>query len=577
MPIATRPEPSLAPRAAYRCGSRRAATVSVWASEHAGRYEAAGPVPGEPVVSREGRGTAAATPGTGAGTGAATPAARVDAGTGGPPFGLPVLAELPRLASVLDHLAVADAAQRAAIAELADLLRDDAVERTTGVGVDHWLAAVARLTRMDRRLLVRTCRLLHRLPALDAAVRQGRVSFAQLRGLALVLRGVRGELDAEVDRVLAALLDGLAGLDRPDPDVLVRQVADTVDELDPADLADRERDATANRFLSLQPRLDGTGGRVTGELDAAGLALLDAATAPSPALIAQAGGVGPARADLLLARLAAADAPAPPAVAAASDVPGASHVPGASVPSASDVLGASDVPAASGPERRGPTWWEQLAAPRLVLRLRLETLLDPSVPAELLTSLLGGRLKLTAAAARRLTDERGALLRTVVVDEAGAVLGVGRATRRPPGWVADAVVAVHDTCTGPGCDRPARTCQRDHAAPWWPTDPERLPGRTDVTNIGPLCDATNRQKEAAGWRVAQTTGGVRTWHHPRSGLTTTTVPSTWRPPDDPRQAPDRADDRCRHRRRPPGSDPPGPDGPGPEHRAATPGGPDLPF
>jgi hypothetical protein len=562
MPIATRPEPSLAPRAAYRCGRSRAVVVPALAQEHGGVYGPADP------TRREGATNATQRPGP------PTSPAGEDAGAGAPPFGLPVLAEVPRLASVLDHLSVADAAQRAAVAELADMLRDDAVERTTGVGVDHWLAAVAQLTRMDRRLLVRTARLLHRLPTLDAAVRDGRVSFAQLRGLALALRDVRRELDQDVEAVLEALLDGLAGLDRPDPDVLVRQVADAIDELDPTDLAERERDAAANRYLALQPRLDGLGGRVSGELDAAGLALLDAATAPTPAMIARAGGVGPARADLLLARLATHPVPTPDAPDAPEHPDGPADGDGPNGPGGVALRGGDTAGVAPG---GAVPWWEQLAQPQLVVRLRFESLLDPSVPAELLTTLLGGRLKLTAAAARRLTDERGALLRTVVVDETGGVLGVGRATRRPPGWMADATAAVHDTCTGPGCDRPARTGQDDHAAPWWPTRPDQAAGTTDVANIGPLCDATNRQKEAAGWRVAQTTGGVRTWHHPRSGLTTTTVPSTWRPPDDPRQARDRADDRCRHRRRPPGSDPPGPDGPGPEHRAATPGGPDLPF
>jgi hypothetical protein len=179
-----------------------------------------------------------------------------------------------------------------------------------------------------------------------------------------------------------------------------------------------------------------------------------------------------------------------------------------------------------------------------------------------------------------LADERGVLLRTVVVDDHGAVLGVGRATRRPPGWLTDSDLAVHDTCTGPGCDRPAARAQTDHAVPWWPTRPDQPPGTTDIDNLGPLCDATNRDKEAAGWQVDQTTGGVRTWHHPRSGLTCTTVPTTWRPHGDPRHHHHRGCehhryDRQRHRRRSDGPDPPGRARPGksPRARAAD----DLPF
>jgi hypothetical protein len=521
MPTATRPA---RPRTAW-CGPRRAHVAAGVAAEFGGSYDAgdrghAGPHPVGPAVPH-------------------APA------SDGAPDDPPVLAELPDLAAVLADLDVADRAQRSAVVRLAALLRDDEVERTTGVGPDHWLASVARLTRMDRRLLVRTCRLLHRLPTLAAAVEDGRVSFAQLRGLAIALRTARRELDAEVDRLLRALLDGLGRMERPDPDVLVRQVTDALDEFDPDDLADRERDARAGRFLAIQPRLDGTGGAFTGELDAVGLALLDATTAPTPAQIAVAGGVGTARADLLLARLAGT---------AVADTRSAADAP--------DVADAAD--AAHAP----------LPPPQVVARLRFETLLDPAVPGELLTSLLGGRLKLTGEAARRLLDERGSLLRTVVVDDAGAVLGVGRATRQPPGWIRDAVAALHDTCSGPGCDRPARGSQQDHAAPWWPVRPDQPPGRTDVDEIGPLCAATNRAKEAAGWRVDQTAAGVRTWRHARSGLTSTTVPSTWRPAGDPRldTPPGRAspDDACRHRRRPTSPDPPGPDGSGPRQAAPDP-------
>ncbi len=227
-------------------------------------------------------------------------------------------------------------------------------------------------------------------------------------------------------------------------------------------------------------------------------------------------------------------------------------------------------------------WWERLAPPKLLVRLPFDALVDPAVPAELLTGLVGGRLKLTSAAARRLIDRRGALLRTVVVDDDGTVLGVGRATRRPPGWLTDVVAAVHDTCTGPGCDRPARGADIDHARPWWPARPDGRPGHTDVDNLGPLCAATNRDKEAAGWQTIQTAAGVRTWRHPRSGLTTTTIPSTWRPTGDPRTDRTRDHDHHRHRRRPASPDPPGPDGPGPDEpdqHLTAPGLPDvdLPF
>lgn len=470
------------------------------AAEHGGRYEMG---PTEPSATT-------AHPVAGAGP-------RPTPGDHGRP---PVLDEVPELAALLDDVEAADRAQRSAVARLADLLTTDQIVSRTGVDVEHWLAAVARQTRMDRRLLRRACRLLHRLPRLDRAVRDGEVSFAQLRGITLALRGVPRELDPSLDDVLATLLAALADLDRPDPDVLVRQLADAADELDGDRLARAEQDAHDRRHLWLQPHLDGGGGRFGGELDAAGMALLELATAPPDDLRSLPGGMGAARAEVLLARLAGA---------------GTAGGPG------EDTTPADDGSASSGDDARAPvgdgTWRDHLAAPRLLVRLPFEALCDPRVPADLLTGLVGGRLRLTSAAARDLVERRGALLRVVVVDDDGAVLGVGRASRRPPGWVRDAVAALHDTCTGPGCDRPAGRADLDHAQPWWPTSSTESPGRTDIDQLGPLCPATNREKEAAGWKVRQTAAGVRTWRHPRSGLTTTTVPSSWRPPGDPRRRP----------------------------------------
>lgn len=465
-----------------------------------------------------------------------------------PPFGLPVLAELPALATVLDQLTVAGTALLDAVAGLADLLDSDAVEQTTGVGVEHWLAAVATQTRMDRRLLLRACRLLRRLPTLATAVRHHRISFAQLRGLTIGLRNARKELDTQLDELLAVVLDDLDRLDRPDPDVLVRHMVDALDELDADDLAARERQATTGRFLALQPRLDGTGGRLIAECDAAATALIDAATAPSPAAVDAAGSYGAARLDLLLARLASSGDAGGSETTAVADPTTGGGTAAVADPTTGDGLSCAEA------ESGQPTpWIQQLPAPQLLLRLPFDALLDDRIPADLLTRLTGGRLRMTAAAARRLADHAGAQLRTIVIDDTGTVLGVGRASRQPPGWLSDALAAMHDTCTGPGCDRPARGAQLDHAVPWWPTGPQALAGTTDLDNLGPLCAATNRAKESAGWQVSQRRSGTRTWTHPRSGLTTTTVSGTWRPTNDPRRRPTRPV--------PPGDNRAGPDDP----------------
>jgi CBS domain-containing protein len=422
---------------------------------------------------------------------------------------LPVIAEVPELAGLLTDLEVADAAMRRAVVALGRLDADFTVEQATGVGLEHWLALACRHTRLDRRTLLRTARWTVRLPAFGDGLVHGRLSWAQARTLTLTLRDLPAGHDEQADQLLASLIDGLPA--DADPDAIVEQLRRAIfrwqDTITPESVA-----SVGNRLV-LQPRLDGTGGTFHGDTDAVGLALLDDATAPTRDQLDHPGGITGARADNLLSRVA--------------------HT-------------CADRDGDGGDDHTGGG----LPPVQLLARLELDTALDTGrLSAELLTRLLGGRLQVTTAAARRLLDTHGTRLRTVLVDN-GTVVGVGRATRTPPRWLTDTLLAIHDTCTGPVCDRPARGADIDHAAPWWPID-DRPGGATDLDQLGPLCSDTNQAKEAAGWRAHQQADGLRRWRHPRTGLTTTSIPTTWRPPGvkDP----------------PDGHDPPGDDGPRKAH------------
>jgi hypothetical protein len=354
----------------------------------------------------------------------------------------------------------------------------------------------------------------------------------------------RPSIDGELDAFLARLLPEVAGAA---PDVVVDQVARAIDELAPEVLDAAERGL--DRHLYLQPNLDRTGGRFSGETDAIGLALLDEATAPTRAQRDHPGGQGGARHDNLLGRLAhSCDADQPttasgPGAAAGDDssTGPADDTDAAGPAAASDAAVRGPIDAADAATRTRTTAEVELPPVKLLARVELDRLLDGDrAPAELVTRLVGGQLRLSSDAARRLLDARGVELRTIVVDH-GTVVGVGRQTRVPPGWLRDAAQAVHDTCTAPLCDRPARSCDLDHAVPWHPHRPGDPSGRTDVDQLGPLCGDTNQQKEAGGWRATQTGDGRRTWTHPRTGLTITTVPATWRPSGtDPPHRPRRA-------------------------------------
>ena len=146
--------------------------------------------------------------------------------------------------------------------------------------------------------------------------------------------------------------------------------------------------------------------------------------------------------------------------------------------------------------------------PTVLCRVELSTLLGrDALPAQLLTTLAGGRMHVTSETAKKIADRYGADLRMVLLDD-GHVVGVGRRRYQPPGWLRDATLALHDVCTEPGCLTAARNCDTDHATPY--SDPT---GRTDIDQLAPLCPTANHTKERDGWTADQTPDGTRTWHH----------------------------------------------------------------
>lgn len=383
-----------------------------------------------------------------------------------------VLDELPELDAALDALAVADRAVATAIDQLVHLAGTGLVEGATGLDLDGWLTLVSGRTRTDRRMLTTTVEVCRRLPQLRAAFVAGELTWAQLRTLVLQVHRLPRDLDLQLDAALAGAITACAGCD---PDVLPRTVrwivADLAPDHDPT-ATTRDRDV-----LVLQPRLDGTGGQLYGDLGPVGFAAVDAATDPGPPELVDSRPDTRTQGTRRAARLTELC-----------------------------TSGAGD------------------GRPTVLLRTELDTLLDRTAgrPAQLLTHLTGGAMWVDADTARTLTD-RDVDLRLIVTDR-GAPVGVGRARRTAPGWLRDAALALHDTCSEPGCTTAARVCDLDHARPW------STGGTTDVANLAPVCATGNHRKETDGWDVTQTPDGRRTWTHRRTGLTTRTAPTTWTPP-----------------------------------------------
>lgn len=416
--------------------------------------------------------------------------------TGAPTASLP-----DELEALLTLLADADLIQARIVGLVAHLQATGEAEAATGVPLELWLSARGRRTRADRRMLGTAADTLQRLPSLAAAFVQGRVSWSQVRALALRCERLPAHVCDAVDDALARELDGYADAE---PEALLQAVGRALASIDPTDTPRPSRDS-ARRFLHLQPTLDEGGGRVYGELDPVGFAVLAEATDPGPPARGtgrhHVGDTGSSDARREVARTQArrrADRLVDLLARSLGDGTPPSPAPSDASPPGTDAA----LP----------------VAPRLLLTMSLDSLLGrDDTPAELLTSLTGGRLRVPADVARRIADTSGAAVRSIVLDDTGRVLGVGRRRRHAPGWIRDAVLARDAVCAEPVCRRSALTCDLDHVRPW------AAGGRTDVDNLQPLCGPVNRRLKDA-WDVEVSGDGSRRWTHQRSGLTLRTVP-----------------------------------------------------
>ncbi len=78
----------------------------------------------------------------------------------------------------------------------------------------------------------------------------------------------------------------------------------------------------------------------------------------------------------------------------------------------------------------------------------------------------------------------------------------------------------HATCTGPGCRRPAASCDFEHNVPY------EADGRTCLCNGGPKCRFDHRMKQDSRWKAEQLPGGYMQWTTP-SGRQYTTEPTRY--------------------------------------------------
>ena len=100
-----------------------------------------------------------------------------------------------------------------------------------------------------------------------------------------------------------------------------------------------------------------------------------------------------------------------------------------------------------------------------------------------------------------------ARVQTVIEDEHGRVLGLGRLTREPTAWMVRQVRYRDGECRFPGCG--ARRFTQAHHIRWW-----RDGGTTDLDNLVLICTFHHKLVHEYGWRIVRDDDGTVGWSHP---------------------------------------------------------------
>ncbi|MBY5161735.1 HNH endonuclease signature motif containing protein [Salsipaludibacter albus] len=437
-------------------------------------------------------------------------------------------------------------------------IEDDACETTLGVPVEVVLAQTCRQVGFERNTLLRVATTLAAMPALRSAFQQGQISWSQVRGIVTAARTVDV---AGRDRIDALVAERAVSHADVEADHLVWEVDWLADQLVGQRTKERDHTPVAANRTRIMPRVDGSGS-FNGDWDPTHFTpWVEAIDHMAATLAADAGeGAGDDPLDVVKAS-DDSDAPEGHDGSSVHDDRALTeaHRHAAALEAARSRRRADALFALVTGKRAGTLQpldpdgntsgraGRGRRVPSVTLTCHVDTLIDGSTPAWVLTK-LAGRMKVTSDVARRWVAD-GAATRLVAVDDVGQVVGVGHRTRVPPGWLRDAVIArdLHDTA--PASTTAARLCDVDHVVPW----PQ---GRTDVDNLGLLSRRAHTRKTRKQWRLDRHPDGSRTWTVPASGYQVHQPPPFHlpTPPSRPTTRARPTDDRS-------GKDPPTPRGP----------------
>jgi hypothetical protein len=356
------------------------------------------------------------------------------------------------VASVVQALAEADAAIARAIDSLHAATATGSIESATGLPTELFLMLGCRRTRAEARALIEASGTLGSMPALARRFASGSLSWPELRAIGQAVRAVPRDARGHIDALVAT--------SDAEPEELLGRVEDAVGRARPDLFLAREDRAHAGSALHLQPRLDGYGGSIRGEADAAGFAIICAAV--------EAGARQPApEVDRAQARMDA-------------------------------LVGLCQVSLdAAGGSRRART--------RLLATVELSELAsEAGASARALLGAVGarGRLSPVATAAEACSAE------VVPVIFSGAQpIGVGSAIGAVSGKLRTALVARDLGCRFPGCRMPAAFSDAHHITA------RSLGATPELGGLVLLCRRCHRRVHRHRWRITPEPDGSITFTH----------------------------------------------------------------
>lgn len=146
-----------------------------------------------------------------------------------------------------------------------------------------------------------------------------------------------------------------------------------------------------------------------------------------------------------------------------------------------------------------------LRVPEITLLMDLATLVDGLHDHSVCETEDGTTIPVSTA--RRLCCD--AEIIPVVLGADGVPLDMGRSIRTANRAQRRALRTMYRTCAHPDCSVPFSACKSHHIRWWW-----RHKGRTDISNLIPLCERHHHLVHEGGWTLTMTADRVTTWIRP---------------------------------------------------------------